>query len=669
MCGIFGVIRTGGLTRSDRWSVRAMADAMDHRGPDGEGFHVEHDVVIGMRRLSIIDLSGGWQPLYSEDESIVVVANGEIYNYVELREALAGRGHTFATGSDCETILHLYEEHGEDCVHHLRGMFVFALLDRRSRKLVIARDRMGEKPLAFHDSGGCLTFCSELNGLVASGKVEPRISAAAAKSYFHWQFVPEPMAAIEGVSKLDAGSMLTVNLDRGTRSIRRYWRLADAQPIEGDPVERIREELEHVGRITARSDVPIAVGLSGGIDSSAIAALAQRFSRQQVTAISIGYEGRTWQDERSMARQFARHIGMPIIEHRIAVSDVVDKFPGMCLRLDDPIHDISSSSFDALYSVARDAGLRVVLGGHGGDELFGGYPWCRTAVRQTLRKQLLLAGQTGWWSYLEFQPPPISLSGAVDWASGMGGLLRGLEAYRRDRKTPADRNVFWDLTREFRFAERSFHLFAGDRVLAESHDPAGKFTRACRAEEIDLLFTSLLCDTFLQSNGMILCDRLSMAAKVEGRLPLVDYRLAEIVVGLRKHSSDRNLRHKRWLVEAVRHLVPEFVFRRRKRGFTPPWQQWFDAIASKHGKDIVDGELVRQGVLSRRGASALSRPTNWTGQPRPFWMSAMVLEQWARGLASIRSDSQRFHGHQSEGTEPALPGRSTRGPRSGRGSG
>jgi asparagine synthase (glutamine-hydrolysing) len=634
-----------------------MADAMNHRGPDGEGFHSEHDVIIGMRRLAIIDLSGGWQPLSSEDASIVLVANGEIYNYVELRESLARRGHVFATGSDCETILHLYEDHGEDCVHHLRGMFAFALLDRRRRKLVIARDRMGEKPLAYHDDGSCLTFCSEIGGLVASGKVEPTISAAAAKSYFHWQFVPEPMAAIEGVRKLDAGSMLCVDLQRGTRSIRRYWRLSDAPPIDGDPVQRIREELEQVGRLTSRSDVPIAVGLSGGIDSSAIAVLAQRYSRQPVTAISIGYEGLTWQDERSLARQFARHIDMPLIEHRVSVREVVERFPAMCIRLDDPVHDISGSSFDALYSVAHDAGLKVVLGGHGGDELFWGYTWCRTAALQTIRKRMLLAGAAGLGSYLGVEAPPLSLTGTIDWAAGLGGALRGLREFRRDRSTSPHRIVFWDLRGEFSHAERRFHRFAGDRVVAEAHDPAAKFSDPFDVESIDLILTELICSTFLQSNGMILCDRLGMAAKVEGRLPLVDYRLAEIVVGLRRCHSDRHLGHKRWLIDALRHLVPEFVLHRRKRGFTPPWRQWFSAIAQTHGRDLADGELVRQGVLSRRGAQSLSSPMTMLGQPRPFWMSAMVLEQWARGMALLHAGTARYRGAHAESADPVLPGR------------
>jgi asparagine synthase (glutamine-hydrolysing) len=657
MCGIFGVIRVDGITRADRWAVRAMADAMTHRGPDGEGFHIEPFGIIGMRRLSIIDLTGGWQPIYNEDQSVVLVANGEVYNYLELRTDLAKRGHRFSSGSDCETIVHLYEEFGDECVHHLRGMFAFALIDRRKRRLVIARDRMGEKPLAIHESPGSLAFCSELSGLVASGIVQPAICPQAAKSYFHWQFVPEPMTALEGVTKLDAGTILAMDLERGTRSVRRYWRLSDAAPISDEPVHRIRAELEEVGKLTSRSDVPIAVGLSGGIDSSAIAVLAQRFSSQPVTAISIGYEGTTWQDERGLAREFARHAGMRMIEHRISVAEVVDGFARMCTRRDDPVNDISGSSFDALYSTAHAAGLRVVLGGHGGDELFWGYSWYREAREQTIRKLMRQAGKAGLLSYLRIGAPPVSISGAMDWLEDLGGLRRGVREYLRDGSTAAERAVFWDLRKEFRLAEQHFHRYAGERVAGSAHDPASSFRMPGRDMPLDVFLTQLMCDTFLQSNGMILCDRLSMAAEVEGRLPLVDYRLAEVVMGLRKHATDGELGHKRWLIEAMRHLLPEFVFKRRKRGFTPPWRRWVAALQDAYGGDLIDGQLVRQGIVSSAGARQLVPMSNAIGQQVPFAMSAMVLEQWVRGMAGISAQFAAYRGAAAQSTDPDLPTR------------
>jgi asparagine synthase (glutamine-hydrolysing) len=634
-----------------------MADEMMHRGPDGEGFHVEPYGIIGMRRLSIIDISGGWQPLYNEDRSVVVVANGEIYNFVELRAELAKRGHVLATGSDCETIVHLYEEFGEDCVHQLRGMFAFALIDRNRRRLLIARDRMGEKPLVYHQSPESLFFCSELTGLVASGAVEAKLCPDAAKSYFHWQFVPEPATAITGASKLDSGCLLSMDLRTGRSQIRRYWRLSDAPAVYDDPVERVRHEIEEVGRLTSRSDVPMSVGLSGGIDSSAIAALAQRYSSQPVCAISIGYEGITWQDERSLAREFAADIRMPLIERRIAVSDVVDRFAEMCIRRDDPVNDISGSSFDLLYRASHEAGCKVMLGGHGGDELFWGYPWYRSSRAQTVRKRLMLAGRAGLASYLTPTGPPLSASGVIDWLLGGAGLIRGLGEYRRDRATPAERVVFWDLRDEFRNAQRRFGLIAGEAVRSRSHDPAALFDQTNGHRELDVFLTQLMCDTFLQSNGMILCDRLSMAAEVEGRLPLVDYRLAEVVVGLRKHNTDGGLGHKYWLIEALRGLVPEYVFRRRKRGFTPPWRQWIRAIRNAYAGDLSNGELVRQGILSPKGVRALSPATNLLGQQIPFAMSALVLEQWARGMRKVQSRSSLYRTPERASADPLLPQR------------
>ena len=306
--------------------MRGMADQLRSRGPDGEGFAIGTDMAIGMRRLAIIDLNGGWQPFESEDASVVVVANGEIYNYIELREELESRGHRFATGSDCETILHLYEEYGAECVHRLRGMFAFAVVDRSRRQLHLVRDRMGEKPLALVQHEGFLAFCSEMGGLIAGGVAPFNVDPSAIVDYYHWNFIPEPRTAIRGIRKLDAGCRLQVSLDSGDVTEDRYWSLADAPPIEAEPIAIVRQELQEIARIITRSEVPIGVGLSGGIDSSGIAALALQTSSQPVTGFTIGYEGNAWQDERVMAREFAQGIGLRHVELELRTADVAAEF-------------------------------------------------------------------------------------------------------------------------------------------------------------------------------------------------------------------------------------------------------------------------------------------------------------------------------------------------------
>jgi asparagine synthase (glutamine-hydrolysing) len=641
MCGIFGVFRRGGLVDDDRWLLRRMADAMIHRGPDGEGFHLDGQAGIGMRRLAIIDPSGGWQPLFSEDGQIALVANGEIYNFVELRRDLEARGHQFQTGSDCETIVHLYEEYGTDCVQHLRGMFAFALIDRRRRRLIIARDRMGEKPLLLAEQGDRLIFCSELTGLVGARAVPFEIDPEAIKLFYYWGFIPEPVSPVIGTRKLPAGSMLQIDLESGRREERVYWRLEDAPPIEGDPVERIREELDIVGRITMRSDVPLGVALSAGIDSSAIAMLAKRCADQPVSALSIGYEGNTLQDESRLAEAFAREIGIPFHRVEVSVDRVVENFPQMCLRRDDPVLDISGSSIFELMRGTHAHGFRVLLSGLGGDELFWGYPWHRRSVEQSENKRRMLRGEGSILDYLRMQRPPLSITGLINWMESLGGLLAGVRAWRRDARSDPNRLVFWDQIRDFQLAERRFSSFAGDAMKDCQTSAAAPFTGAMFWDNLDVSLTERLCATYLRCNGLAQTDRLSMACSVESRVPLVDYRIAEVVIGLRKVRSDREFGHKHLLRQALRDVVPEQVLQRRKRGFTPPWRTWIARLMQRYGDDMARGQVCGRGIVTAAAAEQLRSGFDGLGRIKPFALETLVLEQWAQGMASLASNASR----------------------------
>ena len=641
MCGIFGILRLGGLSLEDRWTLRRMADAIHHRGPDGEGFHVEPDVAIGMTRLAIIDTEGGWQPIYNEDRTVALVANGEVYNFVELRRELESRGHRFRTGSDCETIVHLYEEHGADCVHHLRGMFAFALIDLRARRMLIARDRMGEKPLMLAESGDSLVFCSELAGLVGSGAVPFAMDPAAIKMYYYWGFVPDPMSAVSGTRKLPAGTLLDIDLRSGSRTERTYWRLEDAPPIEGDPVARIREEIETIGRITMRSDVPIGVGLSSGIDSSAIAVMAKRHADQPVTAFSVGFEGNAWQDESGQAEEFAKHLGIGFHRVELGVDRVVREFPHVCIRRDDPVVDMSGSNIYALMRLSRDHDVPVLLSGLGGDELFWGYAWHRRAAAASERKRAMLRGEAGLLDYLSVQAPPVSITGLINWCTAGAGLVSGIQQWRRDRTTDPHRLVFWDSIREFRLAEQSSGRVFGSRLRECRDSPASIFTGSQYWDSVPIAMTERLCSTYLRANGLNQTDRLSMACSVEARVPLVDYRLAEVVVGLRRHHDDLKLGHKAWLKSVFRDTVPPFVMERRKRGFTPPWRAWTRALMDTYGPEMSKGVLVSEGLLCEDAVASLVRGFDALKRPMPFAMESLVLEQWARGMRSMSDGVRR----------------------------
>lgn len=626
--------------------MRQMADAMKHRGPDGEGFKVTDRAVIGMTRLAIIDPSGGWQPLESEDGRITLVANGEIYNYVELREQFASRGIRFRTKSDCEAIIGAYQLEGIGGIRHLRGMFAFALMDHRSQKLYLVRDRLGEKPLSVALRPDGLVFCSELRGLVGSGAVPFELCPDALRIYYHWGFIPEDHCAVRGVMKLPPASFLEYDLRSGASSIKAYWRLEDSPPVLADPCAAVRAELDEVGKITMRSDVPIGIGLSGGIDSSAIAVMASRHATQPVSALTIGYDGVSWQDERSAAGWLAARLGMPHFTARLSTAEVVDEFPALCLARDEPLVDMSGWGFSRLMRLAAENGIRVVHIGQGGDELFWGYAWHRRALYETLRKRRMLEGKAGMQDYLRMHLPPLSLAGCAYWLEGVFGLRDGYCAWRRDHEAPRSQLVFWDIRDEYRDAVALLSRVSGPSLKASRQNPAWCFDSSALWQDLPTSMTKLLVSTFLQSNGLILGDRLSMARSVEARAPFVDYRLAEVVVGVQKAHGSAALGHKELLRRALARDLPPEVLHRRKRGFTPPWRRWVRGLHARYATDLIDGVLTSRGILDRDEAMRFRRPTTVLGRPNPLAMHSLVLEWWARGMQSIAPMHSRNQGHE-----------------------
>ncbi len=434
MCGISGIISRERVTPDDLARVASMSRALVHRGPDDSGVYSAPHVALASRRLSIIDLGGGRQPLYNEEGTLALVANGEIYNHAELRRRLEARGHRFKTGSDCESILHAYAEFGTACVEHLRGMFAFALWDDARRRLVLARDPMGEKPLYVYERDGRLLFASEMKALLRSGEVPFELDPEAVDLFFHYQYVPEPRTAVRGVRKLDAAHLLVVDVEPWRVEESCYWRMEDAPPLEGDAPALIREQLEAVGELVTRADVPVGVALSGGLDSSAIAAIAARHRPEELHAFSVGYPGRPeGLDEREEARALARHLRLPFHEVEVETKEVAEFFPELNYWRDDPVADYSGHAYYAVMRKAREQGVPVMLQGQGGDELFWGYPHLRRAAVESVEKETLRGG--GLTAPLRYLSPaaPASLSGAG--LSGVGARPRrrtlGLAAHAR----------------------------------------------------------------------------------------------------------------------------------------------------------------------------------------------------------------------------------------------
>lgn len=623
MCGIAGIVSKG-IDAAKSESFTRMLGALVHRGPDGQGEFYGEQVAMGMRRLSIIDLQGGWQPLYNEDKSLVLIMNGEIYNYVELTDELKKRGHTFSTHSDGEVILHLYEEVRESCVHHLRGMFAFALLDKNNRTLFIARDRMGEKPLYLHQTADAVYFSSEMKSLLASGQVPFALDPAAVNDYFHYQYVPEPRTPLKGVRKLPRAHFLKIDLKEWRVEERKYWDMEEAAPVEGDPVELVRNELDRVCELLIRADVPVGVALSGGLDSSAIAALAAKKYPGTMHAFSVGYPGRPANDERNDARALADSLDMPFHEIELETVDLVKNFEKMNFYRDDPIADISGFGYYSVNKAAREHGIPVLLQGQGGDELFWGYQWVKDAAEQTDSKH----------------------RGNGNDASGLARFIktplkRLLGGYSASQTvTKGNRPVFHDLAPDFYMAladVRNYYTVSFTQALgaASAYD---LFTFEKSWPYSDILITRLICDTYLLENGIAQGDRLSMANSVELRLPFVDYKLVELVIGLRKtHQANPDYKQfpKPWLRSAMKGILPNFVIERPKQGFAPPVMEWHTELFKVYGKYLDSGYLVQSGVLTDEAGAILATGVFPRGAIAPISFKALVLEIWCREMQKI----------------------------------
>jgi asparagine synthase (glutamine-hydrolysing) len=653
VCGIAGIISAQPLSIDQHEQVVRMNEALVHRGPDGTGTYFGSHATLAMRRLSIIDLTGGWQPLYNEDKSLALIANGEIYNFIELRARLESRGHRFRSNSDVEVVVHLYEEYGERCVEHLRGMFAFALWDERRKCLFLARDRMGEKPLYLYEQDQVLYFASELKALLRTGVIDFQLDPSAVYQYFHFQYVPEPMTLIKGIRKLPAGTTLTISPHPWSLTGSMYWQMEDAPQLNVEPVSAIRAELERVSELIVRSDVPVGVALSGGLDSGALAALAARAYPGRLTAFTVGYEGRPRYDERLEAKAMADYLEIPLHEVEIKTEDMVAAFPSLVFRTDDPIADIASYGYDAVMNAARAHDVPVMLAGQGGDELFWGYPWMTEALSQTIRKARWQSeGRPELTQYIGLKLPSTkSRWDLVDWCWSGAGLRSSYRQFLRDRQNPKDRIVFFEHSPWFRVVRDAIPSILTDRFRNSIYEMElwKPFAFPHPWPSPDILFTRLICDTYLLGNGIAQGDRLSMASSVELRLPLVDYRLVETVIGLRKAHPDHALPPKAWFKQAVKDLVPDWLLHRPKRGFQPPGREWMQGVKARYGHTLEDGLLVQHSILRPEVARAML--TQSPGDPLALLtFTALVLEYWcAAHLGQLtESESRPVRARESE---------------------
>jgi len=618
MCGIAGIAAWRGKPPA-REDVTRMCDAMVHRGPDDAGYLVEDAVALGMRRLSIIDLAGGHQPIFNEDGTVAVFYNGEIYNYLELRAELEAKGHRFATNSDTEVIVHLWEEEGVEFPRRLNGMFAIALYDRAKERLMLVRDHVGIKPLYYALGPDGIVFGSEVKVVLASGRVGRTLDVDALGQYLSWEYVPGAGTLLREVRRLEPARSLGIDLEAGRTTIRRYWSPlgpAGSEPArsDGEWEEEVEAAVKKAVRRQLMSDVPLGAFLSGGVDSSLVVAemgTAQTFS--------IGFDDPSY-DETRWSRRVADHLK---VNHEIEIirPEVGDLFAHLMQFQDDPIGDFS---IFPTYLVSRLASkhVKVVLSGDGGDELFGGY---ETFLAE--QKSLAWSRLPAWLRHGVMEPA----IGALPPTAAKKGLVnkakRFVEGARLD---PAWGHARWRVFCDERVrgalltpgARANVRTDIGAHIVALREEAAG---RDDRDQALYVDFGSYLVD-----NCLTKVDRMSMACSIEARVPLLDKDVAELAFRLPSRLKYDGSHTKILLKRvAARHVPRECVYR-AKQGFSIPIKNWLkEELRPMAEQYLAPARIEREGLFEPKVVSRLWQEhlDNRANHSHLLW-ALLVFEQW-----------------------------------------
>jgi len=627
MCGIAGIAAEGGFGADMIPRAIAMRDIIAHRGPDDAGIHVDHHAILAHRRLSIVDLKTGAQPLSNENGDVWIVFNGEIYNPAAIRVELERLGHRYHSRSDTETIVHAYEEWGDFCVERLRGMFAFAIWDARKRRLLLTRDRLGIKPLYWTERNGAILFGSEIKSLLASGLVEARARTEAIPELLGTRFVTGPATLFEGIQSLLPGHQLV--FERGTARMRQYWDLPTAasraaardadRSSDRDVVARFRELFEESVKLRLMSDVPLGMFLSGGIDSSAIAAIMARLIDRPLQTYSVAFHERAF-NELEYARQVARAIGADSHEVVISDRDFFTAWPRLVWHEDEPIAHPSSVPLYFVSALARHS-VKVVLTGEGSDELLAGYgKYLRTTWN--------------WRAADAYNRMPQRLRSVVSSA-----LERAPARVRRlsDRSflsiAAVPEALCFDNFAGVRLAQQHELLSADLRAAASLESVYGAAAAHFRHAGGTLLDRLLYADAKSYLVELLMKqDQMSMAASIESRVPFLDHKLVEFSAGLPDRWKASGWTTKRILREAMKSVLPAEVLRRPKMGFPVPFSRWTRAQWNTVARDILlDRRSRERGILDAQAVDRLLHShANGTTQGGDRIWALLNLEIWYR---------------------------------------
>jgi asparagine synthase (glutamine-hydrolysing) len=635
MCGICGIVNFNSTEPVDPDLIERMTSAQAHRGPDDHGYFIDRNVGLGHRRLSIIDLSGGKQPIFNEDESIVVVFNGEIYNYADLTDSLITKGHQFRTRSDTETIVHAYEEYGDDCMRDFRGMFAFAVWDRRRKRLLLVRDRLGIKPVYYYTGKGFVVFASEIKSLLQHPAVPREVDPEAVDLYLTLRYVPGPRTMFKNILKLQPGHWLTAN-ESGIRT-GMYWDLNYNSRREID-LEEFQHLLEEAVRLRLISEVPFGVFLSGGLDSTAMLAMMTKINRgERVKTFSVGYEAGGNSDseieeanEFAFAREAAAHFGAEHHEFRMTARDFQNAIPIMVSHLDEPMADPTCIPLYFISKLARNY-ITVVLSGEGADETMAGY----TLYRKILSLERLRKGI----GPLAFAFPAMASLPLSD----------RVRAYLRRAGSSIEehyRGMVKGLSLETRLA-----LTGQDRVRrSDSRLDAlfgGYFSRVRGASPLNRM---LYVDTkvWLPEDLLLKADKMTMATAVELRVPFLDHKLVEYLAASPDTAKVRGNRGKWMLRQTMGNVIPPSILNRTKKGFPMPAAAWFrtdlrefvrDTLLARESavRDYLNRRAIEDAVVRQEEGKISGFQEIWSLIVFEYWHKYFI-EQSVSARASVDND-------------------------------
>lgn len=623
MCGITGIIYRDQNRPVERAVLKAQADAIAHRGPDAEGFYLAPGVGLAHRRLSIIDLEGGKQPLGNEDGSVQIVFNGEIYNYQRLRKNLELRGHKFQTHSDTEVIVHLYEEFGERCVEELRGMFAFCIWDARKRKVLLARDRVGIKPLFVRLDGEKLIFGSELKALLAHPGMPRELDPLAVDEFFHYGTVPGTRCIFKGIEKLGPGEFMTLHVDRWSEWRETYWKLKfvpDERLSQQDWEHAVYDKLSETVRVHMVADVPVGSFLSGGMDSSVVTGLAFQSTSLPIKTFSIGFNESRF-NELPFAREVAQHFGTEHVE-QVLSADTAWQLMDLSKYYDEPFAD-SSAIPTFLVSQLAAKHVKVVLSGDGGDESLGGYARYQHDLKENaLRDRLplmlrlsIISTLANFWPKADWLPRPLRLKSLFQ-----NLTLNADEAYANTlnlcRQPWRQRLMSQDLQHQIDEHDSGF-------IAAEAYRRSGK----------DALSGMIGADmaTLLPDDYLVKVDRASMANGLEVRPPLLDHEFLELCARMPSEFKIRDGETK-WLMRRIAHrMLPESILNRPKQGFEIPIDNWLRGPLEPLFRErvLASNSAIAPLINQQQASAMLARHQRGVGKHGTTLWQLLSLANWA----------------------------------------